>query len=327
MSKHQVGPLIRKGSTSNEIKKEVTSFPDNPDIEYFISLGYSYNTARIYVKLLQKNNLINLYQTSSLIFSKNADVNNVLLDICALKSEEILEIIKNSNSVTILYSTIKEMEKLRIKQNIPRGLKEKIRGLTKEILLSDSKYNLVPFKFKSHEYTDEIILQYLISLSNSERPTLLTADQNFALRAKCLNLNYILYMKPDSENKTEKEVSKIEDKKDINVIKAPSGNLGVKFLVDDSIVIQKFSSLVKIFIVNNNECKDVTYTRNLDCQKFDYLAIIAKSKKHGIVKVQKVVMNNNYEKRSEILYSCKDDVKENNVNLHPIILETITELF
>ena len=134
-------------------------------------------------------------------------------------------------------------------------------------------------------------------------------------------------MRPDSENKTEKEVSKLEDKKDVNVIKAPSGNLGVKFLVDDSIVIQKFSPLVKIFIVNNNECKDVTYTRNLDCQKFDYLAIIAKSKKHGIVKVQKVVMNNNYEKRSEILYSCKDDVKENNVNLHPIILETITELF
>ena len=44
---NKIGVFIRNGLTSAEIKKKVKDFPDNPDSQYFINLGYSKKTASI----------------------------------------------------------------------------------------------------------------------------------------------------------------------------------------------------------------------------------------------------------------------------------------
>ena len=84
--KHEVGSLIRKGLNSEEIRERVKDFPDNPDIQYFINLGYTTSTAKNYRILVRKNNSEKLgSNTTSLIASKNADKHHLLLDTSALR--------------------------------------------------------------------------------------------------------------------------------------------------------------------------------------------------------------------------------------------------
>lgn len=201
--KHEVGCLIRKGLTSEEIQSRIADFPTNPSLDYFIGVGYSKNTAAHYKYLLNKNNSADNHSeknsSSNLIFSKNANANNIILDTCALQHKETRKILSDSDSVTVLYATIKEFDRVCKKDNKSQYLKFNIREETKKMLLSDSRYHLSPFDWKNNNYTDEIILDYMSMLSLQDRPTLLTADQNFALRAKCLGFEYILYSEKQSQ--------------------------------------------------------------------------------------------------------------------------------
>ena len=201
--KHEVGCLIRKGLTSEEIQSRIADFPTNPSLDYFIGLGYSKNTAAHYKYLLNKNNSADNHSeknsSSNLIFSKNANANNIILDTCALQHKETRKILSDSDSVTVLYATIKEFDRGCKKDNMSQYLKFNIREETKKMLFSDSRYHLSPFDWKNNNYTDEIILDYMSMLSLQDRPTLLTADQNFALRAKCLGFEYILYSERQSQ--------------------------------------------------------------------------------------------------------------------------------
>lgn len=72
------------------------------------------------------------------------------------------------------------------------------------MLQDNTKYRLVPWKWTNTGYTDYIILDYLENLPINERPTLLTADQNLALKAKCLGFEYILFLSTNSSRSLKK---------------------------------------------------------------------------------------------------------------------------
>lgn len=207
IKKHEVGSLIRKGATSKELKEKI-NFPEDPSIEYFVSLGYSKNTARYYKYLLKKNNLLKVkvepepVYPETLLFSPNADVNNIALDTCAFKNKTMRDIIENSKTVTVIYAILREFDKVCNQASVSNELKHYIKEEEDKMLQSKGKYRLVPYNWKNTSYTDEIILDYILTLPYRERPTILTADRNFALRAECLGINYIFYREPSPSTQT-----------------------------------------------------------------------------------------------------------------------------
>ena len=54
--KNEVGSLIYNGYTSEQIRERIPSFPQDPNKEYFLNLGYSVHTASNYITALNKNN-------------------------------------------------------------------------------------------------------------------------------------------------------------------------------------------------------------------------------------------------------------------------------
>lgn len=331
--KSEVGVLIRKGASLEEIKKRIPDFPDTLNIEYFISLGYSKSTSQNYISLLKKNTskTNNSLAATSLIMSKNANVNNIILDTCALKHKETRNILFNSTSVTILYSLLKEFDKIQKKHNVPNTLKYWIREETKKMLLSDKRYKLVPYDWKNSRYTDDSILNYLFTLPFNDRPTILTADQNFALRAKCLGFDYILYM-----SLTQKQTSSTRPKSSITQKKAtqnltnnkdePTSNLGVNIIYDDGIIkIHKYNPNATIFSVTDNLCKDVSNTVKIE-ENIDYLVVIADSIKHKVVKVQKIWFENNEKGQKNFKYFYNEELNTSDNELHEKILQFVQNL-
>lgn len=190
--KNEVGSLIYNGYTSEQIRERIPSFPQDPNKEYFLNLGYSVHTASNYITALNKNNHSSIKKIFSIegfstFTSKNANVKDLILDCSAFDYEELVKLVLDSYRVTVLYSVIKNFA-----------------ATNQECLISmlqntHHQYRLVPWKWKSTTDADEAVFDYLENLPSDERPTLLTANQNMALRAKCLGFDYILYIKQKSE--------------------------------------------------------------------------------------------------------------------------------
>lgn len=208
MVNKKLGSIILRGGTSEELRKEFPEFPVNPTKQYFCDLGYKASTAEKYLRLLRKsdenankektnNEFEEMSQNEAealLIKTQNADSTNLLIDTCILEHEEIIQLIEQAKNVTFIYSTIDEMDKVNKKsQNIE--LKKSIRQYYCKILEdTDNKYRLSTFSgLNDDRYPDNILIQYLLILPLQERPTLLTADKNLAVKAKAWNLQYILF--------------------------------------------------------------------------------------------------------------------------------------
>ena len=222
-----VGSLIRAGLTSEQIREKVKDFPKNPDKQYFISLGYSKKTASTYKSQLAKNNSTlsqqsKAVETDSFMQSHNADSKNIILDTSALGFPEPVSMLNNCEKITVLYSTIREFDKVQKNESKSSYLRKMICEQTNTMLLpqSEQKYNLVTFDWQSNMYVDDIIINYMFSLPANQRPTLLTADHNLALKAKCLKLDYILFLEDSSTSK--KEEPEDNKKTSLNQNKAKS---------------------------------------------------------------------------------------------------------
>lgn len=210
-----IGRIILKGGTSKELRKEIKDFPLNPTKDYFIKLGYKESTAKKYLARLRKNEeksstssiiesteiLEDLTEQARFIESENVDYTNLLIDTCALRCSETVEVIEQAKHVTFIKATIEEMDKQKQKKG-RKKLALNIRLYTEKILLDSQKYMLSSFPgFNKENYPDNILLQYLLILPKQLRPTLFTADKNLAVKAKMWDLPYILYQVP--ENKKE----------------------------------------------------------------------------------------------------------------------------
>lgn len=326
--KHEVGSLIRKGLNSEEIRERVKDFPDNPDIQYFINLGYTTSTAKNYRILVRKNNSEKLgSNTTSLIASKNADKHHLLLDTSALTSTETVDIIELASSITLLYSIIKEFDIAPKKENASPYFRKMVKQITKSILSQDnnSKYRLIPFERNVDKYTDEILLDYLLSLPSSERPTLLTCDANLALKAKCLSLEFILCSVVSTDKKevtitpTTEEPAKLESSQ---IIK--NDNLNINLLYEDLINTQKYSPQSLIFFIKGKTCNKITQVPS--SVSIDYCCIVTKSYDKEFVKIKKYYLQNGQKATMKFRCYCEEDAKNLQDELHPSVLTCVKEL-
>jgi len=202
MKNREIGHIISKGGKVEDIQKVVPNFPNNPTKETFIELGYAESTAKRYIYLLSQNNAkkapkkaescvkVQTDDLMNLVQSDNANYDNILVDTCALTSEQGRNVIDNAKQVTFIFATLEEMDKK--KKNSKKSFTENIKEYTSKILTSPDKYMLSRFSgYSGEQYVDNILLQYLQILPKQIRPTLLTADRNLAAKAAAFELNYI----------------------------------------------------------------------------------------------------------------------------------------
>lgn len=216
VKRSEIGKLINQKLTGKEIRKQIKDFPENPDLSYFESLGYTEGTAKTYLSRFRKNEKTNSsYRTSNKLTSDskqaksrktkyndldsgffktpNANGNSIIIDTCSVGYDSCLKIIFKAKKVTVIYSVIKELDSLN-KNNNSTLLGAKARDIITKLLEDESgKYRLVPYGYNDERQADDVIIDYLMSLPVVERPTLLTTDKDLSLKAKCLGLEYIFY--------------------------------------------------------------------------------------------------------------------------------------
>lgn len=216
VKRSEIGKLINQKLTGKEIRKQIKDFPENPDLSYFESLGYTEGTAKTYLSRFRKNEKTNSsYRTSTKLTSDskqaksrktkykdldsgffktpNANGNSIIIDTCSVGYDSCLKIIFKAKKVTVIYSVIKELDSLN-KNNNSTLLGAKARDIITKLLEDESgKYRLVPYGYNDERQADDVIIDYLMSLPVVERPTLLTTDKDLSLKAKCLGLEYIFY--------------------------------------------------------------------------------------------------------------------------------------
>lgn len=234
VKRSEIGKLINQKLTGKEIRKQIKDFPENPDLSYFESLGYTEGTAKTYLSRFRKNEKTNSsYRTSNKLTSDskqaksrktkyndldsgffktpNANSNSIIIDTCSVGYDSCLKIIFKAKKVTVVYSVIKEMDSLNINNNSTL-LGAKTRDIMTKLLEDESgKYRLVPYGYNDERQADDVIIDYLMSLPVVERPTLLTTDKNLSLKAKCLGLEYIFYKiyKNVTNNQEDPNLSKV----------------------------------------------------------------------------------------------------------------------
>lgn len=234
VKRSEIGKLINQKLTGKEIRKQRKDFPENPDLSYFESLGYTEGTAKTYLSRFRKNEKTNSsYRTSNKLTSDskqaksrktkyndldsgffktpNANSNSIIIDTCSVGYDSCLKIIFKAKKVTVVYSVIKELDSLNINNNSTL-LGAKTRDIMTKLLEDESgKYRLVPYGYNDERQADDVIIDYLMSLPVVERPTLLTTDKNLSLKAKCLGLEYIFYKiyKNVTNNQEDPNLSKV----------------------------------------------------------------------------------------------------------------------
>ena len=240
VKRSEIGKLINQKLTGKEIRKQIKDFPENPDLSYFESLGYTEGTAKVYLSRFRKNEKTNSsYRTQvtkesskapintnqskirktrqndldvGFFKTPNANSNSIIIDTCSVGYDSCLKIIFKAKKVTVVYSVIKELDSLNINNNSTL-LGAKTRDIMTKLLEDESgKYRLVPYGYNDERQADDVIIDYLMSLPVVERPTLLTTDKNLSLKAKCLGLEYIFYKiyKNVTNNQEDPNLSKVK---------------------------------------------------------------------------------------------------------------------
>lgn len=350
MAKNQVGTLIGKGMTTVQIQERIKDFPTNPTTEYFTKLGYTKSTATSYICKLRKNNLANQEKEQknissknekttrgSFIFSENANKDNLILDTCALQNRDTIKIIDESSQVTILLSTLNEMEDLKRRKTNLTGresfLQTMISRYCRKFLKETEKYRLVPFV--GDDYNDTSILNYLMQQPVNERQTIITADILFATRASCLGLDYILYDREETIQNQETTISPEEEKKtvgkkDKSPIKKENefNEMGVKTVfLKDKIAITKYNPKAQVFYVKGDKCVCITEKeKEIEKDDVEYVAIISKLSGYGCVKVIKEMVINQKLEKEENEYYYVNEIYRSEGKLHDNILECCKNL-
>lgn len=229
MKNREIGHIISKGGKIKDIQKVVPNFPENPTKETFIELGYKESTAKRYCSLLSHNSTVQeatdvasktevkINSLINIMQSDNADYNNILVDTCALVSENSRLIIGNANHVTFTLATLDEMDSKKREYYQRKKAGKEINSdlvkiakyipiYTSKILDSPDKYMVSKFRgYSDEEYVDNVLLQYLEILPKQIRPTILTADRNLAAKAKALEIDYI-FIDKNAKGENQKKI-------------------------------------------------------------------------------------------------------------------------
>lgn len=209
----KIGHIIAEGGTTYDIQKVIPGFSSNPTIEFFKLLGYADSTAKKYLSKLQKNNIAekNMLISEGFLFSKNADLSNLIVDTSVIAHDCCFNIIDKASHVTILYQTVEEMDNVKRKKDI--NFSAKILEFTRYALKNSDRFAIARFSTNSKEYVDDAIIDFLTNLPIHLRPTLITADANLCMKAMGSQIEYIYYSKPSAKSTTFTVASKKDSKK------------------------------------------------------------------------------------------------------------------
>lgn len=287
-----------------------------------------------------------LKKDSSYIVSENANPDNILIDTCALSCKRGTKVIDSSERVNVLYTVIAEMDKKKadIKRKKRKSWQEEgilfsnILKYSKE-MLENSKYILIQYGCNDQkEYTDDIILKYLKGIPKRKRPTLLTADKLLAVKAKCLNLDFILINPEDEEKNTNTAKNNKQKNKDINQksieekeLKEKKNKKALNVLgqsiscIKNRVKIKSFCKDSIIFLVNEDKCNELnTNIENIIDKSFEYLAVVKYMRKYKMVRIVKITIKKGIETE---VYDCKFVNEIYKLPIHENVLETAKNQF
>lgn len=323
---NEVGTLIRKGMSTEDIQEKIRDFPSEVTTEYLESLGYEHLEAIKYKCELRHNDILRkehkkkkerelLKKDGSFIISENADPKNIIVDTCAFSSQKSINIIEKSTNVTVLYQIIKEMEKVALKKHDKENgfLLYNIRHYVFKMLLDKPKYHLIKYK-NDNSYVDDILIEYLETLKEKQRPTLLTADKMLSLKAKCLGIEFILVAESLGK-KTDDEGSK---EKYTNMF-------GVKVsYYDKKVRIERIDKNANAYVIVGERYEEIENEKEMQSTDLDYVVILKKDKKNKRVRVAKLKISkdkiNNEQKECYVINEIYK------LDIHPELQEIIKNL-
>lgn len=296
----------------------------------------------------RQERLKELMQNDCYIVSEHANIDNILIDTCAI-SNNGLDIIRESKKVNVLYATVEEIEKVKTKLQGKKNKKsihrEQIRFLTNfsEYVLTNSRCKIILIDNKNKEYVDDIILRYLKHIPRIWRPTLLTADKILAVRAKGLGIEYIFIKNaPSNVGKNQKiKSNKSETKKTVNqnelqkntkletnqvqttekkeIVKTDDALGKVISYNGESVIVKNRCKQSKMFLVKGEECKELSLDVNNNINvPFDYLVVTMYVPKLKVVRIVKITINEEIIKDT---YDCKFINEIYKLPIHEQVLE------
>lgn len=176
----------------------------------------------------------------------------IILDACALKSQEAMQIIDEAQKVIVLIGTITELDKHKNsgneeeKKNI-RYISRKIREDTKS-----EKYECIA-KYNKYRYNDDNIIDYCIW---NEGTIILTCDNLLCAKAKAHGITYIF---PKIEEKPHNTQSKVVNDSTWCNVK------GVNYKNDKLVILSQTLSdpNFKILVIRNGKLTTINVDRNM----------------------------------------------------------------
>lgn len=290
-----------------------------------------------------------LIQSGNYIVSKNANMDNILIDTCAMQSKKGLYIIEKSRRANILYATLEEIDKKKV-EIIRKRIKEprdnefiaNVAKCMKEII-QNPKFKVILVRNKCGEYVDNIILKYLKRIPKRKRPTLLTEDKVLAAKAKGMGIEYICII-PDVKKKTEvRKVENSETKKVVSSKKQPKNiesksnkvkvannqksqkvnvsGKAISYTKGGSLKIKSYSNDSKVFLVKADECEELKLDMNKENiieKEFDYLVATIYLPKYKRVRLTQIIFG---EETKKEVYECQLVNEIYQIPLHEEILE------
>ncbi len=259
-----------------------------------------------------------LIKSGDYIVSKNADVNNILIDTCAINKRG-LNIIERSRKVSVLYATLEEIEKKKFEIKRKSNGNKFLVNLSKclNLILQNPNFKVILVENKENEYVDDVVLRYLKHIPKRKRPTLLTADKLLAAKAKGMNIEYICIVLDSQTQTPEKtETKKVETQK----IQA----LGHVFWYEEGkLKIDRNSNCMdsKVFFIKEGKCEELNLSlneENIFEKEIDYLVVTKYLPKYKIVKIVKIVFG---EEILQEVYKCKFVNEIYKLPIHEEVLE------
>lgn len=195
------------------------------------------------------------------LFVKKEKERTIIVDTCALHSQETMEIIKNASKVILLTCILEEMDNHKWDK---KDLGINIRKITRESRIdkNSEKYVCVA-GYEKYDYNDKNIIDYC----KKHRKTIIVTSDNYVCNmAKAYKIEYI-FIERDTQEKTKlkKKESQKYQRQDIKNIQYKAGKLYLK---------ENQKNMYKFFLYRENIVQNIDSFAQKELQKGDIIFMV-----------------------------------------------------